>query len=83
MDSLAIDCMLKQIEKDTIIVSRGRRIESLKRVVKLDSALLSTQRIEIDVLQEDNNKMNIKIKKTPKKLLFTGILGLIFGLLIP
>lgn len=83
MDSLAIDCMLKQVEKDTIIASRGRRVESLQRVAVIDSTTISNQGIKNDKLQKDNNKLNITIQKTPKKLLFTGILGLILGILIP
>lgn len=83
MDSLAIDCMLKQREKDTVIAARGRRVESLRRVAVIDSTTISNKSIENGILQEDNDKMNIRIKKTPRKLLFVGVLGVIFGLLIP
>lgn len=82
-DSLAIDCLLKQIEKEKIIASRGRRVESLQRVAIIDSTTISNQGIENDILQSDNDKMNIRIKKTPKKMLFVGVLGLLLGLLIP
>jgi len=82
-DSLSIDCLLKQKEKDTIIASRGRRVESLLRVAVIDSSTISNLGIENGILQKDNDDMNIKLKKTPKKLLIVGVLGFIFGVLIP
>jgi len=70
MDSAAIHCMLNQAAKDTIIKSRGRQIESMKKERALDSAFLAMQKIE---LTQYKGKL-IKCRKS-HKLTFAGGIG--------
>lgn len=79
MDSLAIDCMLKQKEKDTIIAARGRRVESLRRVAIMDSVQLADNLEEIDGLRSENETYRYKQKNSWWKVLLSAVGGIILG----
>lgn len=78
MDSLAISCMLKQRYKDTIIVARGRRIESFTRVIKLDSILQIGYR---ETIFEQGKEITDLEKKKKRNFKIGGLLGLLVGLM--
>lgn len=78
MDSMAISCLLKQKDKDTIIVARGRRIESFIRVIKLDSILQIGYR---ETIFEQDEEIEVLEKKKKRNFKIGGLLGLLVGLM--
>jgi hypothetical protein len=77
-DSLAINCLLKQIEKDTIIIARGRRIESLQRVAKLDSTIIKQHKTDISLLTIQYNKCE---KHKVRNVRISFLCGLLVGII--
>jgi hypothetical protein len=77
MDSMAISCLLKQADKDNIIASKTRELESKTRENEDCNDVVVSQAEELTEVKTKNTKL---AKKAPRNFKIGGIIGFVVGL---
>ena len=82
MDKQAIECRLNAPKKDSLISNYSLQILNFKTLVSNQGTILNDNEVTISTLQDDNQKISLKLGRAVRNVKIFGVGGLVVGVVV-
>ena len=79
MDKKCLTCLINAPKKDSLISNYGLQILNFKTIVTKQDTLLSDNKTTIETLEEDNQRINLRLVRAVRNVKLFGVGGLVVG----
>ena len=81
MDKKALECLVNAPKKDSLISNYGLQILNFKTIVANQETILGDNEITIQKLNDENQKINLRLVSAVRNVKFFGVGGLVVGVI--